>query len=101
MTDAEIDFMAERLKPLLMVDISWLVETDTEPVGFLLALPDYNVAFKPMRGRLLSPGLVSRGSCRAAVHLGQLQAAIRARVCPDLLLSCDTNPRIHGGCFGV
>jgi hypothetical protein len=57
MTDAEIDFMAERLKPLLMVDISWLVETDTEPVGFLLALPDYNVAFKPMRGRLVSPGL--------------------------------------------
>ena len=57
MTDAEIDFMAGRLKPLLMVDISWLVETDTEPVGFLLALPDYNVAFKPMRGRLLTPGL--------------------------------------------
>jgi GNAT superfamily N-acetyltransferase len=59
MTDAEIDFMAERLRPLLMVDISWLVETDTEPVGFLLALPDYNVAFKAMRGRLLTSGLLT------------------------------------------
>ena len=57
MTDAEIDFMAGRLKPLLNVDISWIVETETEAVGFLLALPDYNVAFKPMRGHLASLGL--------------------------------------------
>jgi GNAT superfamily N-acetyltransferase len=58
MTDAEIDFMAERLKPLLLVDISWLVETEREPIGFLLALPDYNIALKPLRGRLLTPRLV-------------------------------------------
>jgi hypothetical protein len=57
MTDPEIDFLAGRLKPLLMVDISWLVETATEPIGFLMALPDYNVAFKPLRGRLLTPKL--------------------------------------------
>ncbi len=57
MTDREVDFMAERLRPLLMVDISWLAETDREPVGFLLALPDYNIAFKPLRGRLLTPAL--------------------------------------------
>jgi hypothetical protein len=57
MTDPEVDFLAGRLKPLLMVDISWLVETATEPVGFLMALPDYNVAFKPLRGRLLTPKL--------------------------------------------
>ena len=57
MTDAEIDFMAARLKDLLLTRISWLVETPTEPVGFLLALPDYNVAFKPLRGRLLTPRL--------------------------------------------
>ena len=57
MTEAEIKFMAARLKPLLNVDISWLVETDTEPVGFLVALPDYNIAFQPMRGHLASLGL--------------------------------------------
>jgi GNAT superfamily N-acetyltransferase len=55
MTDAEVDFMAARLKPLLMEGLIWLAEAGAEPVGFLLALPDYNVALKPLRGRLLTP----------------------------------------------
>jgi hypothetical protein len=55
MTDAEVDFMAARLKPLLMEGLIWLAEAGTEPVGFLLALPDYNVPLKPLRGRLLTP----------------------------------------------
>ncbi len=58
MTDAEIDFMASRLKPLLVDDLSWLVETSTEPVGFMLALPDYNQALQPLRGRLCTPRLL-------------------------------------------
>jgi hypothetical protein len=57
MTDPEVDFMAQRLKPLLMEGLIWLVEAGTEPVGFLLALPDYNVAIQPLRGRLLTPKL--------------------------------------------
>jgi hypothetical protein len=57
MTDAEVDFMAERLKPLLMEGLIWLAETDEGPIGFLLAMPDYNVALKPLRGRLLTPKL--------------------------------------------
>ena len=55
MTDAEMDFLAARLKPLLMEGISWLAEVDGEPVGFLLALPDYNRLLKPLKGRLLTP----------------------------------------------
>jgi len=55
MTDAEVDFMATRLKPLLMEGLVWLVEAGTEPVAFLLALPDYNPALQPLRGRLLTP----------------------------------------------
>jgi hypothetical protein len=58
MTDAEVDFMAGRLKPLLMEGLIWLAEAGDEPVGFLLALPDYNVALKPLRGRLLTPKLL-------------------------------------------
>jgi hypothetical protein len=54
MTDAEVDFMAARLKPLLMEGLIWLVEDGNEPVGFLLALPDYNPALQPLRGRLLT-----------------------------------------------
>ena len=58
MTDGEVDFMAKRLKPLLMEGLIWLAESGTEPVGFLLALPDYNVAIQPLRGRLLTPKLL-------------------------------------------
>ena len=58
MTDAEVDFMAQRLKPLLMEGLIWLVEAGAEPVGFLLALPDYNAAIQPLRGRLLTPKLL-------------------------------------------
>lgn len=58
MTDGEIEFLASRLKPLLMEGLLWLAEVGTEPVGFLLALPDYNVAFQKLRGRLLTPQLI-------------------------------------------
>lgn len=49
--------MAERLKPLLMEGLIWLVEAGAEPVGFLLAMPDYNIALQPLQGRLLTPRL--------------------------------------------
>jgi len=55
MTDAEVDFMASRLKPLLMEGLVWVAETPTEAVGFMLALPDFNEGLKPLRGRLLTP----------------------------------------------
>ena len=50
MTDAEIDFMAKRLNPLLVDGLIWVAEAAGEPVGFMLALPDYNAALKPLRG---------------------------------------------------
>jgi hypothetical protein len=55
MTDAEVDFLAQRLKPLFMEGLVWVAETPAEPVGFLLALPDYNLPLQPLRGRLLTP----------------------------------------------
>jgi len=58
MTDAEVDFMAARLNPLLMEGLIWLAEAGSEPVGFLLAMPDYNIALQPLRGRLLTPKLL-------------------------------------------
>jgi GNAT superfamily N-acetyltransferase len=55
MTEAEVDFMAAQLRPLFMEGLCWLAETGGEPVGLLLAMPDYNLALKPLRGRLLTP----------------------------------------------
>lgn len=54
MTDAEVDFMAVRLKPLLRDGLVWLAEAGSEPVGFLLAVPDLNVVLQPLQGRLLT-----------------------------------------------
>ncbi len=54
MTDAEIDFMAARMKPLLMDGLNYLAESATEPVAFMLMVPDYNQVFKPLKGRLLT-----------------------------------------------
>jgi GNAT superfamily N-acetyltransferase len=61
MSPEEMDFMAARLKPLLVEDLLWLAEAKRpdgtlEPIAFMLMLPDYNVAIAPMRGRLLPFG---------------------------------------------
>jgi hypothetical protein len=55
-TDGEIDFMASRLKPLLVEDLVLLAEMESDPAGFMLTLPDYNRALKPLGGRLLPFG---------------------------------------------
>ncbi len=64
MTDAEINFMAARLKPLLVEGLVWLVEAPGDgPVAFMLALPDFNEVLKPLRGRLLRPALLRALPC--------------------------------------
>jgi len=61
MTPEEMDFMAARLKPLLVEELLWLAEAprpdgSLEPIAFMLMLPDYNVAIAETGGRLLPFG---------------------------------------------
>jgi hypothetical protein len=61
MTPEEMDFMAKRMKPLLVEELLWIAEAkrpdgSLEPIAFMLMLPDYNVAIAPTRGRLLPFG---------------------------------------------
>ncbi len=61
MTPDEMDFMASRLKPLVVEDLLFLAEIRhldgrVEPIGFMLTLPDYNTAIQPLRGKLLPFG---------------------------------------------
>jgi hypothetical protein len=61
MTAEEMDFMASRLKPLLDEEFAFLGERrrddgSVEPIAFLLAMPDYNRAIAPTKGRLLPFG---------------------------------------------
>jgi len=58
MTDAEIGFMAERLKPLLTEGMLLVAEVEDAFAGFILMSPDYNQAFRPLKGRLLSPRIL-------------------------------------------
>lgn len=55
MTEGEVDYMAQRLKPLLTEGLVWLAETEKEPAAFMLALPDFNQAIRPLKGRVLTP----------------------------------------------
>jgi GNAT superfamily N-acetyltransferase len=56
-SEKEFDFMARELKPLLVPDLVWLAEIEGEPVGFILCVPDINIAFKKINGRLTTFGL--------------------------------------------
>jgi len=56
MTEAEFDYMAHSMKPIVNPKLCIIAEIGDEPVGFALQLPDYNVAFKHMNGRMLPFG---------------------------------------------
>jgi len=55
-TEAEIEFMTNELKPLLVPEFAWIAEIGGEPVGFTLCLPDINVALPQLNGRLTKFG---------------------------------------------
>jgi GNAT superfamily N-acetyltransferase len=58
MTEHEIDHLAAQFKPVVVPRLAPFIEKDGQIVGFALALPDLNVAFrKNRRGRFL-PGVV-------------------------------------------
>jgi hypothetical protein len=61
MTPEEMDFMAARMKPIMVEELVWLAELrkpdgSLEPIAFMWMMPDYNVAMKPMKGRMLPFG---------------------------------------------
>ena len=55
MTDAEINHMAKKLKPLVEPRIINLAFVGDEPVGFAMGLPDYNNVLKILNGTTANP----------------------------------------------
>jgi GNAT superfamily N-acetyltransferase len=51
-TEAEFDYMAHEMKPLIVPPGTLIAEIDDEPVAFVIAVPDINVAFRKINGRL-------------------------------------------------
>ena len=57
MTDAQIDFLAADLKPLVNPALVYFAFVDDKPAGFFMAMPDYNEIFIKMKGRLFPFGI--------------------------------------------
>lgn len=58
LTDAEIARLATDLKPIVDPRFALIAEVHGAPVGFALALPDYNEALHHLNGRLLPFGFI-------------------------------------------
>jgi hypothetical protein len=51
-TDAEIDDMARKMKPLIVPELIPIIEINGEPAGMSIALPDYNQVLRHLGGKL-------------------------------------------------
>ena len=95
-TRAEAEQMAKEMRPIIDPSMTLIAEIDNEPVGFVICVPDINVAVKKINGRLtrfgLPIGLIKllwlRRKIRQArfVALGVLEKFRRAGIAEILVL---------------
>ena len=52
MAEDELEYSANRLKPLIVPDMTIIAEKDGEAVGFFGMLPDFNFVLRKMQGKL-------------------------------------------------
>lgn len=91
-TEAEFDHMAREMKPLIEPEGLLIAETETEPVAFIIAVPDINFALKKINGRLFPTGLIKllyyKRKIRTArlVALGVIEKYRRTGIAEALVL---------------
>jgi GNAT superfamily N-acetyltransferase len=77
-TEAEIEHLAKEMKPLIVPPATLIAEVGNEPVAFLIAVPDINVALRHINGRLtrfgLPIGLLKLLYYRTKIRTGRLVA---------------------------
>ena len=56
-TEAEIKHMTKELKPLIVPQAALIAEIGGDPIGFVLGVPDVNIALRKINGRLTTFGL--------------------------------------------
>ncbi|HZF41801.1 MAG TPA: N-acetyltransferase [Sphingomonadaceae bacterium] len=56
LTDAEIAYAGKKLKPIVFEDLIRIAEYDSEPVAFMITLPDVNELTRDLDGRLFPFG---------------------------------------------
>lgn len=52
MTDEELQYAGERLKQIIIPEMTLIAEEDNKPVGFMGLIPDFNFVLKHMNGKL-------------------------------------------------
>lgn len=77
-TEAEIGHMTKELKPIVESDLTLFAEIEGQPVGFILAVRDINVALQKINGRLtwfgLPIGLIKLLYYKSRIRKGRLIA---------------------------
>ena len=77
-TEAEADHMAKEMRPLLIAPGTLIAEIGDTPIGFVVAVPDINVALRKINGRLtwfgLPIGLLKLLYYRIKIRTGRLVA---------------------------
>ena len=77
-TEAEFDHLAREMKPLIVPQGTLLAEVGDEPVGFVIGVPDINVALRHINGRLtrfgFPIGLIKLLYYRTKIRTGRLVA---------------------------
>jgi GNAT superfamily N-acetyltransferase len=109
-TEAEIEFMTHELKQLVIPEFALLAEVGDEPAGFILCVPDINVALRQINGRLTTFGLPigllkllyykSRTRTARLIALGVIEKYRRAGIAEMLVLRIVEDAMIKRGFTG-
>jgi GNAT superfamily N-acetyltransferase len=109
-TEAEIEFMTHELKQLVIPEFTLIAEVDDEPAGFILCVPDINVALRHINGRLATFGLPiglikllyykSRTRTARLIALGVIEKYRRSGIAEMLVLRIVEDAMIKRGFTG-
>ena len=109
-TEAEIEFMTKELKPLIIPEFALIAEVGDEPVGFILGVPDINVALRHINGRLTTFGIPiglvkllyykSRTRTARLIALGVIEKYRRSGIAEMLVLQIIEDGMIKRGFTG-
>jgi GNAT superfamily N-acetyltransferase len=109
-TEAEMEFMTHELKPLVIPEFTLIAEIGDEPAGFILCVPDINVALSHINGRLTTFGLPiglvkllyhkSRTRTARLIALGVIEKYRRAGIAEMLVLRIVEDAMIKLGFTG-
>jgi len=102
--------MTKELKPMLVPEFAWIAEIGNEPVGFILGVPDINVALRHINGRLTTFGLPiglvkllyykSRTRTARLIALGVIEKYRRSGIAEMLVLQIIEDGMIKRGFTG-